>query len=353
MVYRYRLNGRDDDWRTTRAQRVEYASLPRGRYTFEVQAVDRDLVYSVESAKVAVRVHWPYERFAWMAALGVAALLVAGQTVRVVRRDRRLERTNQALSQANDELRHVNLELEAASREIEAGTRRKSEFLSRMSHDLRTPMNAIIGYTRILARRLKGAIEERQFRNLENIQTSADNLLGLINEILDISRIEAGRIDLEPESVDLGQLAEECIASVAPLVKPEVELVQDVDDVPPIITDADRVRRVVMNLLGNAVKFTEQGSIAVSLKTVEGSCELSVADTGVGIPAEDLPHIFEDYHKVERQVGEKIEGTGLGLAIARKSVEMLGGTISAESKEGTGTTFTVRIEDYAGLDGPS
>ena len=240
------------------------------------------------------------------------------------------------------------LRLEEQNREIQQNTRNKSEFLSRMSHDLRTPMNAIIGYTRILTCRLRGVIEERQFRNLENIQTSADNLLRLINEILDLSRIEAGRIDLNPEPVDLGQLVGECIASVAPLVKPEVELAQDVGDIASITTDSDRIRRVVMNLLGNAVKFTEAGSITVSLQPVASGVELAVADTGVGIPAEDLPHIFEDFQQVERQVGEKVEGTGLGLAIARKSVDMLGGAISAESEVGRGTTFTVRIGDYSG-----
>jgi len=332
MVYRYRLVGFDDEWRVTRDQRVEYEGPPRGDFTFEVKAVDRDLNYSEEPATVTLTVHWPYERIGLVSALSLAVLLVVGQTGRVLRRDRRLRRANRELSEAN--------------RTIQETTRNKSVFLSRMSHDLRTPMNAIIGYTRILTRRLKGAIEDRQFRNLENIQISADSLLSLINEILDLSRIEAGRIDLEPEVVDLGELVGECITSVAPLVRPEVELVPDMDDVPPINTDADRIRRVVMNLLGNAVKFTEEGSITVSLKAMDEGCELSVADTGVGIPAEDLPHIFEDFHQVERQVGEKVEGTGLGLAIAKKSVDILGGTISAESEVGRGTTFALRIRDY-------
>ena len=238
--------------------------------------------------------------------------------------------------------------LELANSRIEEETRQKSDFLSRMSHDLRTPMNAIIGYTRILLRRAKGALEDRQYRNLENIQTSADNLLVLINEILDLSRIEAGRIELRPEPVDVVQLVGECITSVAPLAKPGVELVQELVEAPAITTDPERVRRVVMNLLGNAVKFTEEGSITVSLKSVDSGVELAVADTGVGIPAEDLPHIFQEFRQVERQVGEKTEGTGLGLAIAARSVEMLGGTISAESEVGKGTTFTLRIGDYSG-----
>ena len=317
MLYLHRLVGYDETWGQTRQRRVEYHDLPRGEYTFEVKAVDRDLNYSEKPATVSLTVHWPYERIAWVSALALAALGLIWQGGRVVQRDRRLQEA----------------------------TRQKSEFLSRMSHDLRTPMNAIIGYTRILLRRTKDVLEERQYRNLENIQTSSDNLLSLINEILDLSRIEAGRIDLQTESVDLGQLIGDCVTSVAPLVKPGVELVQDVGDVPAVNTDADRIRRVVMNLLGNAVKFTQEGSITISLKPEDSGVKLSVADTGVGIPAEDLPGIFAEYRQVERRVGEKTEGTGLGLAIAAKSVEMLGGTISAESEIGKGTTFTVRIGD--------
>ena len=245
-----------------------------------------------------------------------------------------------------EKVEQQNKALAEANRRIKEETQQKSDFLSRMSHDLRTPMNAIIGYTRILLRRAKDALEDRQYRNLENIQTSADNLLRLINEILDLSRIEAGRIELRPEPVDVGQLVGECVTSVAPLARPGVELVQELGDVPKVTTDGDRTRRVVMNLLGNAVKFTEAGSITVSLNSVDSGVELAVADTGVGIPAEDLPHIFEEFRQVERQVGDKTEGTGLGLAIAARSVEMLGGTISAESEVGVGTTFTLRIGDY-------
>jgi len=236
--------------------------------------------------------------------------------------------------------------LEQQNREIQENTRRMSDFLALMSHDLRTPMNAIIGYTRILLRRAKDALDDRQYRNLENIQTSSNHLLSLINDILDLSKVEAGRIDIKPEKVDMKQLATECIVSVESLVKPGVQLEQQLEDVNPVYTDADRLHRVVMNLLGNAIKFTEEGRIILSLRPVEGEVELSVADTGMGIPAEDLPHIFDEFRQVERQGGIQKEGTGLGLAIAKKSVEMLGGTITAESEVGKGTKFTLRIKDY-------
>ena len=244
----------------------------------------------------------------------------------------KLEGQNQALKEANQQIQEAN--------------RLKSDFLARMSHDLRTPMNAIIGYTRILLRQAKEILSERQYRNLDNIQISANNLLSLINDILDLSKIEAGRIDIKPEAVDLKQLATECIISVESLVQPGVQLEQQLADVSPVHTDADRIRRVVMNLLSNALKFTEQGSITVSAKPVEGWMELSVADTGSGIPPEDLPHIFDEFRQVEGQEGTQQEGTGLGLSIAKKSMELLGGTISVESEMGKGTKFTLRITDY-------
>ena len=232
--------------------------------------------------------------------------------------------------------------LEEANRQIQEATRHKSEFLARMSHDLRTPMNAIIGYTRILLRRTKQVLDERQYQNLENIQTSADNLLMLINDVLDLSRIEAGRMDVNPETVDVARLVQECTSSIETLLKPGVNLVHHLNSATPLRTDPDRLRRVVMNLLSNALKFTEAGTITVTLREEEESHTLSVADTGVGIAAEDLPHVFEEFHQVE-EAGGKREGSGLGLAIARRMVELLGGEIDVESEVGKGTTFTLRL----------
>ena len=237
-------------------------------------------------------------------------------------------------------------ELETANREIQQATQRKSAFLARMSHDLRTPMNAIIGYTRILLRRSKEVLEPRQYRNLENIETSSQNLLSLINDILDLSKIESGRIDIRPEQIDLEQLIGECTASIESLLKPNVELRQQIDGVTAVYTDADRLRRVLMNLLSNAVKFTEAGNITIALKAADDTVELSVADTGPGIPAADQPHIFEEFRQVDGDDAKMQEGSGLGLAIAKKSMELLGGTIELESKVGRGTTFTIQIKNH-------
>ena len=150
------------------------------------------------------------------------------------------------------------------------------------------------------------------------------------------------------------ELAGHCVTSVSPLVRPEVQLVEQLGETHTVRTDPDRLRRVLMNLLSNAVKFTHRGSITVSLKVVDGWTELAVADTGVGIPPDDLPHIFDEFRQADHgKSGSTQEGTGLGLAIAKKSVELMGGTISVQSDLGSGSTFTLRIADYEPATPPS
>jgi signal transduction histidine kinase len=228
--------------------------------------------------------------------------------------------------------------------QIQEANRLKSDFLARMSHDLRTPMNAIIGYTRILLRKTRDVLDDRHYKNLENVNLSAHKLLALINDILDLSKIEAGRIDVEP--VNLKTLAQECATSIESLLKPGVELRYELADVPPFHTDADRLHRTLMNLLGNAVKFTHQGSITVALRPHNDGVELSVIDTGEGIPQKDLPHIFDEFRQVDASNGARHEGTGLGLAIVKKSVELLAGSVTVESEEGVGSRFTLWIKGY-------
>ena len=243
-------------------------------------------------------------------------------------------------------------QIQAQNSQIQEANRLKSDFLARMSHDLRTPMNAIIGYTRILLRRAKDDLEPRHYRNLENVQVAANNLLDLINDILDLSKIESGRLKTKSEPVDLVEIARECAASVESLLKPGVELRLDLEPLPPLSSDADRVRRTLMNLVGNAVKFTEEGYIEIGLRRAAGGVELHVRDTGIGIPQGDLPHIFDEFRQVDEPNGARHEGTGLGLAIVRKSVDMLGGRVSVRSEQGAGSTFTVWLPDAPPAEAP-
>jgi len=266
---------------------------------------------------------------------------------------RSVTRTNKALQSQlaqvetlSQKTREQYEQIQEQNIQIREANKLKSDFLARMSHDLRTPMNAIIGYTRILLRKSKDALDERQYRNLENVQISANNLLTLINDILDLSKIESGRMDIKLDQVDLKPLVADCAASIESLVKPEVQLLQELGELVPVRTDPDRVRRMVMNLLSNAAKFTEKGNITLSLRSIDGWAELTVADTGIGIPESDLPHIFDEFRQADSKNGVGKEGTGLGLAIVKKSTDLLGGTIRVESEEGRGSVFTLRIRDY-------
>ena len=203
--------------------------------------------------------------------------------------------------------------------QLEQASVNKSQFLRRMSHDLRSPMNAILGYTRILRRRLAERMDEREARNLANIETSSGNLLHLINDVLDLSRIEAGRIEVRPRPVDVRQLTDECADALESIVKEGVVLRRELNDVGMIDSDPDRLRQVLMNLLGNATKFTDVGSITLSLARQNGAgVEISVTDTGIGIPADDLPHIFDEFRQVERQGGNSRRARDSGWRLRRR-----------------------------------
>lgn len=245
------------------------------------------------------------------------------------------------LRQAREKLAAQEHQLEQARLEVEEANRLKTEFLARMSHDLRTPMNAIIGYARILMRKLEGSIEPRQIQNIENIQTSANHLLDLINDILDLSKVEAGRIEIHREDVQVRRLLSECCAAISPLLKEGVELRQDLSDIEVLYTDPDRLKRALVNLLSNAAKYTSVGHISVGLERREGLVEIKVSDTGAGIPIADLPYIFDEFRQVARKGEIALEGTGLGLAIVRRSAQLLGGGVRVESSEGEGTIFTL------------
>ncbi len=261
-----------------------------------------------------------------------------------------LEERNQALEAASERLRFQYEQIEKQNRriqtqneQIQAANRLKSEFLARMSHDLRTPMNAIIGYTRILLRKTEGQLDPRQQQNLQNISISAQNLLALINDILDISKIEAGQQPVRLEAVALAPLVAECLTVIEPLVRPEVRVIQQVPPELTLRTDREHLRRILANLLSNAARYTEAGSVTVGAEVRDGWLEIAVRDTGVGIPAADLPFIFDEFRQVERADGRRPEGTGLGLAIVRRTVGLLGGQVTAASEVGRGSVFTVRL----------
>jgi signal transduction histidine kinase len=236
-------------------------------------------------------------------------------------------------------------EIEEKSRQLEAASRHKSEFLANMSHELRTPLNAIIGFSEVLNERMFGDLNEKQDEYLKDIYASGQHLLSLINDILDLSKIEAGRMELEVAEFSLPAAIDNALTLVRERAgRRGITLGRVIDDrVGMIRGDERKVKQVFLNLLSNALKFTpEGGRIDVRAAMSDGMAEISVADTGVGIAPEDQEAIFEEF----RQVGtadKKVEGTGLGLALSRKFIELHGGRIWVKSQSGEGSTFTFTL----------
>jgi len=236
-------------------------------------------------------------------------------------------------------------EIADKSRQLEAASQHKSEFLANMSHELRTPLNAIIGFSEVLSERMFGELNEKQEEYSKDIHASGQHLLSLINDILDLSKIEAGRMELELTDFNLPQAIDNALILVRERAgRRGITLEHSVDErLGDIRGDERKVKQVLLNLLSNALKFTPEGSrVDVRAWMVDGMAEISVTDTGVGIAAEDQGAIFEEFRQVGR-ADKKAEGTGLGLTLCRKFVELHGGQIWVTSQVGVGSTFTFTI----------
>ncbi|HEY2919153.1 MAG TPA: GAF domain-containing protein [Candidatus Binatia bacterium] len=237
-------------------------------------------------------------------------------------------------------------EIEEKSQQIEAANRHKSEFLANMSHELRTPLNAIIGFSEVLGERLFGELNEKQAEYTDDILTSGRHLLSLINEILDLSKVEAGRMELEVAAFDLPLAIDNARTFVRErATRHGITLDVMVDDrLGEIVGDERKIKQILLNLLSNAVKFTpEGGRIGINARQADGSVEISVTDTGIGIAPEDQPKVFEEFRQVGTDYAHKTEGTGLGLTLAKKFVELHGGRIWVESEAGKGSKFTFTL----------
>jgi PAS domain S-box-containing protein len=238
--------------------------------------------------------------------------------------------------------------LEAA----QAATRTKSLFLSMMSHELRTPLQAVLGYADLLLLGPPESLTSEQREDLEYIRQGATRMMGLIEQMLDLSRMEAGRLQLAAEPVDVGEIIEQVRQDIAPQAAAKgLHLKIDAPAaLVPALGDPERVRQILLNLAGNAVKFTERGSVTIAAGAVDGIVQVAVRDTGIGITAEALPHIFEEFRQVDGNLTRRYGGAGLGLAIARRLAEQMGGTITVESTPGTGSTFILSLPAarYAG-----
>ncbi|PYO48527.1 MAG: histidine kinase [Gemmatimonadetes bacterium] len=244
---------------------------------------------------------------------------------------------------ATADLAEQNTRLQWQSRELEKANRLKSEFLASMSHELRTPINALIGYASLMLDRIYGDLTPRQEEGLNRIQGAAQHLLALINDILDLAKIEAGRMPLHLDDVTLGDIVTEISQQIEPLVKKkQLTFTVEIPSRSLVLhTDRTKVKQILLNLLSNAVKFTHHGGIWLTVSKDEADLRFDVRDTGIGIRENDLESIWEDFRQVDQSRTREFGGTGLGLSITRKLVDALGGHVFAESTFGKGSTFTV------------
>ena len=341
MRYQWRLG--DGEWSdATRETDQAFLGLDSGDFRFEVRAIDRDGNIDQTPAVHAFIVEppwWRDPRFAFP--IGGLILMVIVQAARIVRDKQRLQL-------ANNELFRANVQIKEQSE-------RKSAFLASMSHELRTPMNAIKGFTNLVMRR-EPTLSDRGSSNLQKVDRASDHLLAMINDLLDLSKIEAGRMDVVATTFDLKDLIASSCDTVSPLVKDGVVLNWDADGVGEVHTDQARLRQMLINLLSNAVKFTDEGRVTVMAERGNGrggsggqNLVIAVSDTGKGIPADELSTIFDEYRQVKNSDSRE-GGTGLGLSITKRFAELLGGTIAVESTVGKGSSFTVTLPANHGGD---
>jgi signal transduction histidine kinase len=254
--------------------------------------------------------------------------------------ERKVQEATAELAQQNELLRRQQIGLEQASA-------LKSQFLANMSHEFRTPLNAILGYTHMLLHGVSGAVSDAQRKSLSRIDSNSRHLLALINDILDITRIEAGRMPLNLASFAIAELIDEVMSELEPIIKRSNLSVSAriTGNVPVLKSDRQKVKQIVLNLLSNALKFTPAGSVKIkaSYDSRLRMITIAVTDTGVGIAMDDQAKVFEDFRQLDSSPTRGYGGTGLGLSICRRLAQMLEGTIELNSDVGAGSTFALRL----------
>jgi signal transduction histidine kinase/CHASE3 domain sensor protein len=251
----------------------------------------------------------------------------------------------------HDRLRDKSVALAEQGERLTRANKVKTEFLASMSHELRTPLSAILGFADLLTTSPKEQLSPRARESLERIKRNGEHLLSLINDVLDLAKAEAGRVEVRLATVNVGHLARACLAEVESLRQgKELKLAADVepgDGAIETTTDAQRVRQILLNLLSNAIKFTDRGEVVLGVRATANEIQVSVRDTGIGIATHALKELFQDFHQLDAGDGRRYEGTGVGLALSRRLARALGGEIEVRSTEGVGSTFTLVLPRVA------
>ena len=363
VKYKYKLEGLDNNWSgmTSRTE-VPYGNIPNGTYTFKVKAMNSEGYWSKEYRYTFI-IRPPWWK-TWWARTGSGLIVLMLALVFYYRRiasfRQRQKELEKEVEVATVEIRKQKEEAESQRAKAEKSEKFKQQFLANMSHEIRTPMNAVMGMTDLV---LGTSLEEKQKFYLVRIKKSSDNLLHIINDILDLSKIEAGKMELEHIDFSINDLVDQVKQTLQHRAEEKglafiTHVKSDVSDV--VMGDPARLNQVLINLAGNAIKFTEKGSVTIEVTKENQGIRFAIVDTGIGIPKDKLQTVFENFSQANASDTRKHGGTGLGLSISQQLVGMMGGNIEVESKEGSGTTFSFiaklengsvdRLEQLQGLE---
>lgn len=345
VTYQYKLEGYEQTWQPTTYDRTaNYTNLPPGKYTFQVRAANNEGKLNRVPVSYSFTIQKPFWQENWFyLSAGLMIVLIISGIIRL--------RTSTLLKQRKileQEVERQTVELRKAKNRAEESERIKQEFLANMSHEIRTPMNAVMGMSSLL---VKTPLNEKQTKYAKTIQFASDNLRVIIDDILDLSKIEAGKIQLETIDFNIKELVRNLIHTLEIRAdEKHLHLVNDVkNNVPDFVTgDPVRLNQVLLNLMGNAIKFTESGSVTIRAEILsenenEIALKFSIIDTGIGIAADKMNHIFEAFSQERSDTTRKYGGTGLGLTICKKLVELQGGKIEVNSTLGKGSIFSFNV----------